>query len=478
MTRHHEDDGQGRPTNETGLHPADARDARRRAVRRSRLAVRGQVGRLPGRGRRRRRDASGCGPAGEQDAARYFGPFLDPPTWIGARQAVVDGEVIALDDRGRARLRAAPGADQGRGAWPPSRTRSSTRSSTCSTSTAGRSSTSRSRSAAGSWRRSCAPDPRVRLSEHIEARRDRVLRGGPDARPRGDHGQGPPLAVRARQAHRPLAEGQDPPRAGARRRRLGDGHRHGGRPRRAPRRRLRGRRAALRRQGRRRVHGRPAAPSCWPRSRRSRPTASPFAPPPPEAPPRATPSGSAPSSSSAPSSRAGPATASSARPPTRASSSRRTRARSSASARRPERSCRVRRMGRLVVTEFMTVDGVMEAPGFDEHRSGRNAWALRLSDDDMQVFNRDQLRDARRAPVRPHHVPDLGGVLAIPQGRGVVRPAGERAAQVRRLEVARPARTGTTRRSCAAIRPRRPRRSRPGSTASSSSTGARTSSRR
>lgn len=38
---------------------------------------------------------------GEQDAAaRYFGPFLDPPTWIGAHSAVVDGEVIALDDHG------------------------------------------------------------------------------------------------------------------------------------------------------------------------------------------------------------------------------------------------------------------------------------------------------------------------------------------------------------------------------------------
>jgi bifunctional non-homologous end joining protein LigD len=37
---------------------------------------------------------------GEQDAARYFGPFLDPPSWIAARQAIVDGEVIALDDRG------------------------------------------------------------------------------------------------------------------------------------------------------------------------------------------------------------------------------------------------------------------------------------------------------------------------------------------------------------------------------------------
>ncbi len=37
---------------------------------------------------------------GQQDAARYFGLFLDPPTWIAARQAVVDGEVIALDEHG------------------------------------------------------------------------------------------------------------------------------------------------------------------------------------------------------------------------------------------------------------------------------------------------------------------------------------------------------------------------------------------
>jgi bifunctional non-homologous end joining protein LigD len=37
---------------------------------------------------------------GEQDAARYFGAFLEAPTWIEARGAVVDGEVIALDARG------------------------------------------------------------------------------------------------------------------------------------------------------------------------------------------------------------------------------------------------------------------------------------------------------------------------------------------------------------------------------------------
>jgi bifunctional non-homologous end joining protein LigD len=37
---------------------------------------------------------------GEQDAARYFGGFLEPPDWIAARSAIVDGEVIALDARG------------------------------------------------------------------------------------------------------------------------------------------------------------------------------------------------------------------------------------------------------------------------------------------------------------------------------------------------------------------------------------------
>ncbi len=37
---------------------------------------------------------------GQQDAAGYFGSFLTPPDWIAAEEAIVDGEVIALDDRG------------------------------------------------------------------------------------------------------------------------------------------------------------------------------------------------------------------------------------------------------------------------------------------------------------------------------------------------------------------------------------------
>ena len=37
---------------------------------------------------------------GRKDAAAYFGPFLTPATWLDADEAVVDGEVIALDDHG------------------------------------------------------------------------------------------------------------------------------------------------------------------------------------------------------------------------------------------------------------------------------------------------------------------------------------------------------------------------------------------
>jgi class 3 adenylate cyclase/dihydrofolate reductase len=51
-------------------------------------------------------------------------------------------------------------------------------------------------------------------------------------------------------------------------------------------------------------------------------------------------------------------------------------------------------MGKVVVAEFMTVDGVMEAPGHEEHRSGRNAWALRLADDDVEQHNIEQVQAA------------------------------------------------------------------------------------
>ena len=46
---------------------------------------------------------------------------------------------------------------------------------------------------------------------------------------------------------------------------------------------------------------------------------------------------------------------------------------------------------RLVVVEFMTLDGVMEAPGFEEHRSGRNGWAMRVADAELQSFSAAQV---------------------------------------------------------------------------------------
>ena len=46
-------------------------------------------------------------------------------------------------------------------------------------------------------------------------------------------------------------------------------------------------------------------------------------------------------------------------------------------------------MGRLIVVEFVTLDGVIEAPGFEEHREGRNAWALRLQSPELQRHNMD-----------------------------------------------------------------------------------------
>ena len=45
---------------------------------------------------------------------------------------------------------------------------------------------------------------------------------------------------------------------------------------------------------------------------------------------------------------------------------------------------------KLVVTDFLTVDGVIEGPGFDEHRDGRNAWALRLQDEEAEEWNQQQ----------------------------------------------------------------------------------------
>jgi class 3 adenylate cyclase/dihydrofolate reductase len=49
---------------------------------------------------------------------------------------------------------------------------------------------------------------------------------------------------------------------------------------------------------------------------------------------------------------------------------------------------------KLIASEFVTLDGVMEAPGHDQHRDGRNAWALQYAEEDQQRFKIDELFNA------------------------------------------------------------------------------------
>lgn len=48
-------------------------------------------------------------------------------------------------------------------------------------------------------------------------------------------------------------------------------------------------------------------------------------------------------------------------------------------------------MRRLIASEFVTLDGVMEAPGHEPHPDGRNAWALRHAGEDQQRFKIDEV---------------------------------------------------------------------------------------
>jgi class 3 adenylate cyclase len=48
-------------------------------------------------------------------------------------------------------------------------------------------------------------------------------------------------------------------------------------------------------------------------------------------------------------------------------------------------------MRRLIASEFVTLDGVIEGPGHDEHRDGKNAWALRGTSEEQQRYKIDEL---------------------------------------------------------------------------------------
>ena len=48
-------------------------------------------------------------------------------------------------------------------------------------------------------------------------------------------------------------------------------------------------------------------------------------------------------------------------------------------------------MRKLIASEFMTLDGVMEAPGQEQHPDGKNAWALQHATEDIQRFKVEEV---------------------------------------------------------------------------------------
>ena len=150
---------------------------------RRRLAVRGQVGRLPRIWRGRRRRGRAAQPQRHRLTERFAPSPGRSPQALSTPDCVVDGEVCALDEHGRPSFSA---MQQGK----PAR-RSSTTSSTCSRSRASRSSTSRSRSgASGSSSSStsatgpCASPRRFDDGEAL-LRRPRTSRGSRASWPSG-----------------------------------------------------------------------------------------------------------------------------------------------------------------------------------------------------------------------------------------------------------------------------------------------------
>ena len=219
---------------------------------------------------------SGSTPGTVIDAATYFPRLLAPPArWLYADDAIIDGEVVALDPNGRAGLLAAPGADlavdrrtragmYGRGARTPEggaprrRGRGRRGGRRAARLPGLRPAPARRSVAARGPARGAQATPPGDRHRRLEcplrrAHRRRgvgVLSRRRGAGARGHRRQAPPVALPAGPSDRRLAEDQVTARAGPGRRRLdaGGGEREGAR---RGRRRGHGRwAAALRREGR------------------------------------------------------------------------------------------------------------------------------------------------------------------------------------------------------------------------------------
>ena len=74
-------------------------------------------------------------------------------------------------------------------------------------------------------------------------------------------------------------------------------------------------------------------------------------------------------------------------------------------------------MGKLVVTEFVSIDGVFEDPGgAEDYEYG--GWTFEYDrGDDGNQFKLDELMEAEVAAARARHLRGLRGGLAVARGR-------------------------------------------------------------
>ena len=100
-------------------------------------------------------------------------------------------------------------------------------------------------------------------------------------------------------------------------------------------------------------------------------------------------------------------------------------------------------MGKIVVTEFVSLDGVMQAPGGGEDYK-HAGWTFEISRGEEGDEFKAEERLRERAAARAGHVRGLRDGLAV-NDQGLVWRKDERDAEVRRLLDARRGQSGTTR---------------------------------
>ena len=133
-----------------------------------------------------------------KDAEMYFPNLLSPPRWIEAQQAIVDGEVVALDEAGRpdfSLLQTKLGEQDAASGlvYQPFDLLYLDGRSLLQVPLEDRKRLLRS---------VLKEHPRVRYAAHVERRGQGVLRGGRGERARGHHRQAPPLDATSRASAR------------------------------------------------------------------------------------------------------------------------------------------------------------------------------------------------------------------------------------------------------------------------------------